>query len=89
MALISAADMPPPASPTQQQQPRFYKYGDHYFSIIPLLRLKRPESTEEEDPKDPHKEKMLPGITIEKSHLAIFASGKRDVMVGLGLGLGS
>lgn len=64
-----------PPLPLQRQQPRFYKYGDHYFFIMPLLRLVN--NSEEKFRAFIPGAKRMKGIQIEKSHLAIFASGKR------------
>jgi len=78
----------------ERQQPRFLKYGGHYFVILPLLRL-IPESVKEEGGKEGaptgadsttvcdgggvfgkgSRTCGLENIAIEKSRIAIFASG--------------
>lgn len=78
----------------ERQQPRFLKYGGHYFVILPLLRL-IPESVNEEGGKEGPPTgagstaggdgggglvkgactRGLENIAMEKSRIAIFASG--------------
>ena len=74
----------------ERQQPRFLKYGGHYFIILPLLRLVRELVTVPDDeqgqqqanpaaPGGPNKKKggktVLGNIKMEKSRVAIFAAG--------------
>ena len=73
----------------ERQQPRFLKYGGHYFVILPLLRL-IPESANEGEGEEggprgagstvggnstSARTRVLENIAMEKSRIAIFASG--------------